>query len=191
LVFRHGHLGPIEIGVYDEFASWLTDPDANGGGALVDFGCYGAAIATWLMDGQRPTEVRAIVNHTKPGRYPRVDDDATIILTYPTSTAVIQASWAWTHDNKEMDIHGELGSVHAGKWDELTLRRPDAEPEPVIPAAQATAMENEWTYLRHVIRGEYPVDPLSSLEINVIAAEILDAARRDAGLAAPNPAEPE
>ena len=182
MIFRHGHRGPIEIGVYDEFSSWLTDPAANGGGAIVDFGCYGAALATWLMDGKRPTHVRAIVNQIKPGLYHRVDDDATIVLTYPTSTAVIQASWAWTHDNKEMDIHGELGSAHARKWNDLHVRRPDSAPLRVSPSAQATAMDNEWTYLRHVVRGNYPVDPLSSLSLNVIVAEILDTARRDAGL---------
>ena len=37
-----------------EFLDWLTDPVQNGGGALFDFGCYGANLMTWLMDNQRP-----------------------------------------------------------------------------------------------------------------------------------------
>jgi predicted dehydrogenase len=32
-----------------------TDPKLNGAGALFDFGCYGADLMTWLMDGQRQT----------------------------------------------------------------------------------------------------------------------------------------
>lgn len=179
-VFRHGHKGPIEIGCGPEFLAWLTDPELNGGGAITDFGCYGAVIMTWLMDGQRPTGVQATTQTLKPGMYPNVDDDATIVLTYPGATAVIQASWAWTHDNKEMDLHAEGYSLHAGKWDDLALREADAEMDVVEDLIDNAGMENEWTYLRGVVRGECAVDPLSSLELNVIVAEILEAARESA-----------
>ncbi len=181
MVFRHGHKGPKEIGCSPEFLAWLTDPAENGGGAIVDFGCYGAVLSTWMMNGERPTSVTASASTLKPSIYPRVDDDATIVLTYPTATAVIQASWAWTHDNKEMDVHTERGSIHAGKWNDLAVRAPDQPARSVSPPTKPEAIENEWTYLRKVIRGECPVDPLSSLELNVITVEILDAARADAG----------
>lgn len=178
MVFRHGHKGPREIGCSPEFLAWLTDPAENGGGALVDFGCYGAVLATWLMDGQRPTHIAATKATLKPSMYPHVDDDATIVLTYPGTTAVIQASWVWTHDNKEMDLYTERGSLHCGKWDALSIREPDRDPRPVQPPAKPDWLKDEWTYLRHVVRGECAVDPLSSLEYNVIVAEILDASRR-------------
>ncbi|MFZ4574627.1 MAG: Gfo/Idh/MocA family protein [Phycisphaerales bacterium] len=180
MVFRHGHKGPKEIGCSPEFVAWLTDPEQNGGGAVVDFGCYGAVLSTWLMDGQRPTSVTASVSTLKPGVYPRVDDDATIILTYPTATAVIQASWAWTHDNKEMDVYTERGSLHAAKWDDLQVREENATAKTSKPPPKPGHLENEWTYLRQVVRGECAVDPLSSLEYNVVVAEILDDARRAA-----------
>ncbi|HMQ88875.1 MAG TPA: Gfo/Idh/MocA family oxidoreductase, partial [Flavilitoribacter sp.] len=48
MVFHHGHQGPIEIGCNPEFLEFLTDPVLNGGGALTDFGCYGANLATWF-----------------------------------------------------------------------------------------------------------------------------------------------
>ncbi|MDX9910515.1 MAG: Gfo/Idh/MocA family oxidoreductase [Phycisphaerales bacterium] len=177
MVFRHGHKGPIEIGCTKEFTDWLTDPAQNGGGAIVDFGCYGAVLATWLMDGQRPTSVTASASTLKPEVYPRVDDDATIVLTYPGATAIVQASWAWTHDNKEADVYTERGSIHAGRWDELSVRAPDKEATKVRPPQKPDYLRDEWVYLRHVTRGEREVDPLSSLEFNVIVAEILDEAR--------------
>jgi len=180
MVFRDGHRGPKEIGCAPEFLAWLTDPEKNGGGAIVDFGCYGAILATWLMNGERPSSVIASATTLKPAMYPRVDDDATIVLTYRGATAVIEASWCWTHDTKEMDIYTERGSIHAGKWDVLAIRAPDQPAEPVEPEAKPECLENEWTYLRRVVRGECPVDPLSSLEMNVVAAEILDAARASA-----------
>jgi len=178
MVFRHGHKGPKEIGCGPEFVDWLTDPDQNGGGAIVDFGCYGAVISTWIMNGARPTSVTASATTLKPAMYPRVDDDATIVLTYPSATAVIEASWAWTHDNKEADIFTEHGSIHAGKWDDLQLRDENAPLRKVKPPSKPPHLENEWTYLRKVVRGECEVDPLSSLEFNVIVADILDRARQ-------------
>ncbi len=178
MVFRHGHKGPKEIGCSPEFVAWLTDPERNGGGALVDFGCYGAVLSTWLMNGARPTSVVASTSTIKPGVYPRVDDDATIILTYPSATSVIQASWVWTHDNKEMDIFTEHGSIHAAKWNQLHVRDENAPAKAVTPPAKPAELDNEWAYLRKVVRGEAPVDALSSLELNVIVAEILDDARR-------------
>ena len=54
IVVLDGHEGPKEINVQPEFLAWLRDPAQNGGGALFDFGCYGANLMTWLMDGQRP-----------------------------------------------------------------------------------------------------------------------------------------
>lgn len=177
MVFRHGHKGPQEIGCSPEFLAWLTDPALNGGGAVVDFGCYGAVLATWFMDGQRPTKIVASRATLKPHLYPQVDDDATIVLSYPGATAVIQASWAWTHDNKEMDLHTERGSLHAGKWDALSIREPDGEPRAVKPPGKPDWLQDEWTYLRTVVRGGCEVDPLSSLEYNAIVAEILEAAR--------------
>ena len=79
-----------------------------------------------------------------------------------------------------MDIHATGMSLHAGKWDTLQLRSPDSKPtaQPIIPKPKH--LENEWSYLRMLVRGECAIDPLSSIETNVIVAEILDAARRSA-----------
>src|SRR5664279_159734 len=74
VVIHDGHNGPKDIGVEPEFLGWLTDPQLNGGGALFDFGCYGADLMTWLMDGQRPLTVTAVTQQIKPEIYSRVDD---------------------------------------------------------------------------------------------------------------------
>ena len=179
-VFSHGHKGPREIGCSEEFLDWLTDPEENGGGAIVDFGCYGANLMTWLMDNQRPQTVTAITRQLKPEVYPQVDDDATIVLGYEDAVGVIQASWAWTHDNKDMDLYTPGGSYHANKWDGLSVRMPDAPLKPREVFPRTDEQRNEWTYLRKVIRGECEVDPLSSIENNLIVCLILDAARESA-----------
>src|SRR5215472_6550932 len=48
IIVQYGHQGPKEIGVSKYFADWLYDPVKNGGGAIMDFGCYGAEWALWL-----------------------------------------------------------------------------------------------------------------------------------------------
>lgn len=187
-VFRHGHRGPREIGCSEEFLTWLTDPEQNGGGAIVDFGCYGADIMTWLMDGRRPDRVYATTAHLKPEVYPDVDDDATIVLTYdadpdagfPGAVGVVQASWAWTHDNKDADLFTPGASYHCRKWDDLSVRRPDKPAEAQAVDDRPAWLHDEWTYLRHVVRGRCAVDPLSSLETNLTVVRILDAARESA-----------
>ena len=84
MVALDGHEGPKKINVQPEFFEWLTDPVKNGAGALFDFGCYGANLMTWLMDNQRPLAVTAVTQQFQPDVYPKVDDEATVLLEYPT-----------------------------------------------------------------------------------------------------------
>jgi len=183
VVVHDGHKGPKEIGVEPEFLAWLTDPRLNGGGALFDFGCYGADLMTWLMDGERPTTVTAVTQQLKPEIYSRVDDEATIILTYPKAQTIIQASWNWPFSRKDMEVYGQTGSVITVLRDDIRLRRggDDRNPEEQVAAKPiASPYDDELTYLRSVILDGTGEDKLSSLDTNVAVTEILDAARRSA-----------
>jgi glucose-fructose oxidoreductase len=181
VVVHDGHQGPKEIGVEPEFLSWLTDPKLNGGGALFDFGCYGADLMTWLVDGERPLTVTAVTQHIKPQIYPRVDDEATIILTYQRAQAIIQASWNWPFDRKDMGVYGQTGYAITVKRDYIRVRHAGDQRDQQIAAKPIAApYDNELSYLRAVILEGAKEDSLSSLETNVTVTEILDAARRSA-----------
>jgi predicted dehydrogenase len=181
VVVHDGHNGPKEIGVEPEFLAWLTDPKRNGGGALFDFGCYGADLMTWLMDGQRPQSVTAVTQQIKPQIYSRVDDEATIVLTYPKAQAIIQASWNWPFDRKDMEVYGQRGYVITVKRDDIRVQRAADAPEEKVAAKPVPApYDSELTYFRAVILEGAQEDNLSSLETNVTVTEILDAARRSA-----------
>jgi len=181
VVIHDGHQGPKEIGVSAEFLNWLTDPKLNGGGALFDFGCYGADLMTWLMDGQRPLSITAVTLHIKPDVYPHVDDDATIVLTYPKAQAILQPSWNWPFDRKDMEVYGRTGYLTTVARDNLKVRRPGEKQEQLIAAPQIQSpYDDSITYLRAVVLDGLKPDGLSSLETNVIVTEILDAARQSA-----------
>jgi predicted dehydrogenase len=182
VVIHDGHNGPKEIGVEPEFLSWLTDPKLNGGGALFDFGCYGADLMTWLMNGQRPQTVTAVTQQLKPEIYSRVDDEATIILTYPHAQAIVQASWNWPFGRKDMEVYGQTGYAITVQGNDIRVRRGgDNSHEEQLAAKPVPApYDNELSYLRAVILDGATSDALSSLETNVTVTEILDAARRSA-----------
>jgi glucose-fructose oxidoreductase len=181
VVVHDGHQGPKEIAVGAEFLSWLTDPKLNGGGALFDFGCYGADLMTYLMGGARPLTVTAVTQTIKPDVYPRVDDEATIVLTYPKAQAILQASWNWPYNRKDMEVYGQTGSVATIANNDVAVRLPH-EKQPTTKTANPipSPYNDSLTYLRAVLLDGTKVDGYSSLETNVIVTEILDAARRSA-----------
>lgn len=180
VVICDGHSGPKEIGCSADFLRWLTDPVLNGGGALPDFGCYGADLMTWLMDGARPVSVFAVTRHIKPEIYPKVEDDATVVVTYPKAQAILQASWNWPFSRKDMEVYGQSGYVLVPKSDVLRLRKPNAEETEVhVPPLQG-ANADPVSYLAAVVRKEIQPSGLSSLKVNLVVTEILDAAKKSA-----------
>ena len=183
VVIMDGHQGPKEIGCSKEFLAWLTDPIQNGGGALTDFGCYGADIMTWLMDGQKPISVTAVTQQLKPDIYPKVDDEASIILTYPTCQAIIQASWNWSYGRKDTEVYGTKGVIIANNKNKMSFVTTDQPNHQnwidLLPLPQERA--NIFSYLSAVINGTIkPEKDLSSFAINEVVVEILSAARESA-----------
>jgi predicted dehydrogenase len=175
-----GHWGPKAIGCSPFFLDWLLDPTLDGGGALMDFGCYGADMVTWLMEGKRPTSVLAVTQNFQPEVYTKVDDEATIVLTYPHAQAIIEASWNWPHGRKDMDIYGQNGSMRLPARDSLFMQMAD-EPEAKLPTpALSDPNADSLSYLVAVVRGKMQPSGLSSLGVNMVVTEILDAARESA-----------
>ncbi|GAA4401934.1 hypothetical protein GCM10023187_16600 [Nibrella viscosa] len=182
MVVHDGHQGPKEINVNPEFLEWLTDPVANGAGALFDFGCYGANLATWLMKGERPLTVTAVTQQIKPDIYPKVDDESVIILTYPKAQAIIQGSWNWPFARKDMEVYGQTGYVFTVDGTRMRVRLKDDKAEQPMEAAKTDIpAADPFAYLASVVRNETKKeDELSSLKVNMIVMEILDAARQSA-----------
>jgi predicted dehydrogenase len=182
IVVHDGHEGPKEIGVSKEFLDWLTDPVKNGGGALMDFGCYGANLLTWLMKGEKPLSVFAVTQQIKPGIYPKVDDEATIIVTYPKAQGIIQASWNWPFGRKDLEIYGQHGYMIADRAG-LKIKTSSEKKEEYrsVPSPQPP-YHDPFAYLAAVIHGEINVKPtdLSSLQNNMVVMEILEAAKKSA-----------
>jgi predicted dehydrogenase len=182
IIVRDGHKGPKKIGVSGEFFEWLTDPVLNGGGAITDFGCYGANLLTWIMDGKKPNSVTAVTQQLQPENNPEVDDEAIIILNYDNSNAVIQASWNWPIGRKDMEIYGLNGVIYADNRNDLRIRISegyDGFTEKSMKLENRKApFDDPFAFFVGVIKNKISLKPydLSSLENNMIVMEILDAA---------------
>jgi predicted dehydrogenase len=181
MVVHMGHQGPKEIGCSADFLKWLTDPVKNGGGAVMDFGCYGANLMTWLMDGNKPVSVTAITRHLKPAIYPNVDDDATILLEYANgATGIIEASWNWPFGIKDWELFGDTSYLHALNGTMLQQRNRSAAGYFNVDVKKARYTDN-LPYLADVLRGKTkPGNDLSSLPNNLIVVQILEAAKQSA-----------
>ncbi|MFD3002368.1 Gfo/Idh/MocA family protein [Pontibacter toksunensis] len=185
VMVNDGHQGPKEIGVSKEFLEILTDPLKNGAGALMDFGCYGANLITWLMNGEKPASVTAVVQQNKPDIYQKVDDEATIILQYPKAQCIIQGSWNWPFSRKDMEVYGEKGYAVAVDATTVRQRLSEKSPEELLKLKpRPEPYTDPFSLLASVVSGRLALDKndLYELPINVTAVEILEAAKESAKL---------
>jgi len=183
MIMRGGHAGPIEIGCSKDFTAWLTDSAKNGGGALIDFGCYGALAMTQLMQ-TAPVSVFANTRRLKPTVYTKVDDEATIVLEYKNATGVIEASWGWPYTIMDVEVYGKKGYLHASEFDvakngpAVEIKSNGKEKDQPISTPQ---YKDEIAYLTDVIKNGAPDNnKMMSLHHNLIVVKILDAAKKSA-----------
>lgn len=183
IVVNGGHKGPKKLDINKEFLEWLLDPVKNGGGVIADYGCYGANLITWLLNGERPVSVTAISQQLQPKDYPNIEDEATIILTYPGAQGIVQASWNKPILGKEMEVYGEKGMVVAQDRNKVAMKLSEDMPvkQQTLPE-RGYPLEDPMSYFKAVIEGNIKMMPhdLSSLENNLLVVEILDAARESA-----------
>lgn len=182
ILVMDGNAGPLSpaIDCTPFFKRWLTDA-ALGGGARLDFGCYGADLVTWMMEGRRPSSVTAVLRHLQPALPAGVEDDATIVLTYPDAEAVILASWDWPFGRKDMEIYGTAGSLKGRGGDSLLERRGERSPDAALDLPSLQGAEHDsLAELVAVVRKQARPDAFSSVETNMVVAEILDAAKESA-----------
>jgi len=183
VMVNDGHQGPKEIGVSKEFFAILTDPVKNGAGALVDFGCYGANLMTWLMKGERPISVTAVTHQNKPDIYKNVDDEASIILQYPKAQCIIQGSWNWSFARKDMEVYGNKGYAVAVNATTVRQRLQEKAPEETLKLEPRPAPYTDpFSVLADVVQGRLKLDQndLYGLPVNVTVVEILETAKEAA-----------
>ena len=171
-----GHGGPGgATGLNKYFFDWLTDPEKNGAGALMDFGCYNALWSLWYLG--RPESVFAQVNRLRPEEFPKVEDSSTMLLSYRNGVGVFECSWDLPRSFQEVEVFGRQGSVLMmnGKV-EVRKGRAAASDQAIEPLPPERA--EPIAYMLHCLRAKRPPEGLVAIDINVDVVEIIEAAKR-------------
>ncbi|MBV8905953.1 MAG: Gfo/Idh/MocA family oxidoreductase [Acidobacteriia bacterium] len=186
------------------FVAWLADPVQNGGGALIDFGCYIVNWSLWLKG--MPESVYATALHLKPQLYPNVEDDATVTLNYKDGVAILEASWDLPPAPRPgNEVYGLTGSIVGGVIRKAGQHSPQpaaatqpglrAQPpgDPLTVNPLPPERSEPIAYMVDRIRHKQPLDGPSALDLNVDVQEVLEAAKISikTGQAVPLPLEPQ
>jgi predicted dehydrogenase len=168
-----------ELTEAEKGATWWYDA-ASGGGAYLDYCCYGAALARWFFDKQPVTALGVRTNLAS--HYGTADDNGILILQFaPGGLATIEGTWSC------VDLGGVYGPVAYGSTATLSV---DGERVRVTSANQERSFEDgiqlpadratlASAFLRHVETGE-PLQPLLDGRFNLEVMAALDAGIRSA-----------
>jgi len=174
-----GHGGPSSTGARSKyFFEWLTDPVKNGAGALMDFGCYNALWSLWYLG--MPSTVYATIEHLRPERFPKVEDNATLVLGYPHAVGIFEGSWDLPRSFQDLEVFGRPDSYPPGS---LTMTHADVELShgrekkkldiDPLPADEAEPV----SYMVSRIKADKPIEGLTAIDINVNVIHIIDWAK--------------
>lgn len=170
--FRNGHRGPKEIGCSKEFYEWLYSEELNGGGAIADFGGYGAVLSAWYFGA--PSAVFGL-----RGKYTKdvPDDHSLIVLKYPDKDVVLEATWAtgaWDVTGNPT-IHGTLGSLSV-RSDAVELNLLDRSERIELKKSVGMAV----SHFIDALTGQAAIAGMLDPHIAALAARIVDTAKLSA-----------
>ena len=169
-------------------AEWWHQAQA-GGGALLDYCCYGACLAAWLLPDP-PLTAQCVKANLMSG-YGTAEDNAAVLLRFPNAMGILEASWTTFHSGVPNGpiLYGTKGTIVVDGSDILVYRDRGAkapsfvEKGDPLPEGRATIAEE---FLHHLETGG-PLHPTLDYPINLATMAILDAAIQSAekGVAAP------
>ncbi|MCC6368369.1 MAG: Gfo/Idh/MocA family oxidoreductase [Bryobacterales bacterium] len=174
-IVGHGGPGGGQGGLGKTFFDWLTDPEKNGAGALMDFGCYNALWSLWYLG--KPLSVYATTNQLRPGEFPKVEDTSAMILRYKNGVGIFEGSWDLPRGFQDLEVFGREGSVNMAN-NKVEVRKGKGPAEDVAITPLPEERSEPVAYMVHCIRTHRPPEGLVAMDINVDVVEIIDAAKR-------------
>jgi predicted dehydrogenase len=179
-------LGPLshdeqEISDLEKSLEWWYQSKA-GGGALLDYCCYGANLSRWFFKEKAIGAFGLKANFTS--HFGEVEDNAVIVARFPRGMAILEASWSTINNGgKEegLKIFGTKGTITIIDRNTLYVYKKYASSEPDKIYDNLSLPEDDNTPAKHFINHLEKNIPLHSTldpEINLDAMAILDAGIR-------------
>jgi len=141
---------------------------------LMDFGCYNALWSLWYLG--KPESVYAQVNHLRQETFPKVEDNAAMILSYKNGVGLFEGSWDLPRSFQDLEVFGLQGSMHMTR-EKLEVRkgRGPGEEQPLHALAPENA--EPIAHMIAAMREKKMLNPMVALDINVDVVEIIEAAK--------------
>lgn len=161
---------------------WWHQSDV-GGGALLDYCCYGACLSHWFT-GEKPVSAYGLkANFNSP--YASAEDYATITVRFPDAVAILEGSWTTVNTGVPNGpiIYGLEGTMVVNKRGEVEIyktRHKEMPDEVLTPPPLPEGRENLGKDVINHLETGADVHPTLSLENNLTAMSILDAGIRSA-----------
>ncbi len=165
--------------------TWWYKPEM-GGGSLLDYACYGAALTTWFFGKQAERVCGIRKNFCLPGL--DVEDFSAMILDFGDGVGLLEGSWS-TFNCGEVPsgpiVHGTEGTIvcdrHSTVLKYYTGRAHNNVPPTEIIECPRVDPANTLgrNIVNHLTKGT-PLHPLLGLRQNVAVMAALDAGRKSA-----------
>jgi len=190
--WRNGaSLGPLaygqDISDSEKGAEWWHQ-SAPGGGALLDYCCYGACLSRWFID--EPAMAAYGIKANLTTHYGDAEDNAIITVRYPQALAILEGTWSAFHSGISTGpvVYGTKGTLVAtyeiikGKpvpVVQIFTERKNPKPTKVVqgeplPEGRDTLAKE---FIHHLKTGE-PLHPTLDMMFNLEVMGILDAGIR-------------
>ena len=194
--WRAGHTGPLGPGAahagVSETADAMTGAErgatwwhqtAAGGGAMLDYCCYGAMVSRWYID--EPATAAVGMKANLDSQWGDADDNGTMIVRFPSAMALLEGSWTTWHHGVPTGpiVYGTTGTLVSESRDGKPVVRLERgggqttiyESEPLPEGRQQVPGE----FIHHLETGE-PLHPTLEMMFNLEVMAILDAGVRAA-----------
>jgi len=194
--YRAGHTGPLGPGAAhagaakssdalsgpERASSWWHQVE-TGGGALIDFCCYGAMLSCWFIgeQAQAATAIRGNLNSS----WGESDDNGFMLVRFPGAVGLFEGSWTTLDHGVPTGpiVFGTTGTLvmeTAGGKHTIRLERGGGQTEIFEPEALPEGHGDVASeFVHHLDTGE-PLAELLAPALNIEALAILDAGVRSA-----------
>jgi predicted dehydrogenase len=194
--WRAGHTGPLGPGAshagVSEAAAPLTPRElgatwwhheATGGGAMLDYCCYGSMVARWYIGEQALAAVGMKGNLAS--QWGDADDNGAMIVRFPNAMALFEGSWTtWDHGvSSGLIVYGTTGTlVVETREGKQVVREEHGHGRTTIHDAPPLAKDRDNVaaeFIHHLETGD-AVHPTLDMMYNLEVMAILDAGLRSA-----------
>jgi predicted dehydrogenase len=182
--WRNANAGTEKAGASSFFTDWLWDMQKNGGGILINYCYYGISYLCHLFG--RPQSVTAMAGHFVKEHIPaEMEDNAVVTMKWQGALGQAEGSWTQFDEgpqeevdptNRGLIVYGTEGVLRTSSKGYVVLVNAE-HPKGIRIDCSAVPVrfKDGAEHFTSLVRGRSEVDPLCSLDLNILVQEVVTA----------------